>query len=336
MTGFVGPNGAGKTSTMRIVLGVLGPDDGTVTWEGRPLDAAARRGFGYMPEERGLYPKMRVGDQLVYLARLHGLDGPTAQRAADDLLERLDLFDRARDELEALSLGNQQRVQLAAALVHRPSLLVLDEPFSGLDPIGVDVLAGVSRRRSSGACPSSSPPISSSSSSASATSVAIVKAGRIVAAGAVETLRRRDRRRLLRVEVDAPGRAVARRPARCARDRPRRRRRPARRAGRRRRPPAAARPRPRRRPGHPLQHRAADADRAVPRGGRGVISARAGWSPRRELTDARAAAPSRSGPRSSCSRSSSCSVIASRHRRRRRHEDGRARRPRPRSRTRRR
>ncbi len=203
MTGFVGPNGAGKTSTMRIVLGVLGPDSGTVTWQDRPLDAAARRSFGYMPEERGLYPKMRVGDQLVYLARLHGLDGPAATRAADDLLDRLGLTDRARDELEALSLGNQQRVQLAAALVHRPDLLVLDEPFSGLDPIGVDVLAGVLREEVERGVPVLFSSHQLELVERLCDSVAIVKSGRIVAAGAVEALRRRDRRPLFRVEVDA-------------------------------------------------------------------------------------------------------------------------------------
>ncbi|HMJ02892.1 MAG TPA: ATP-binding cassette domain-containing protein, partial [Conexibacter sp.] len=105
MTGFVGPNGAGKTSTMRIVLGVLGADAGEVSWNGVPPDAATRRRFGYMPEERGLYPKMRVRDQLVFLARLHGIEAAAARAASDELLERLGLTDRAGDAVEALSLG---------------------------------------------------------------------------------------------------------------------------------------------------------------------------------------------------------------------------------------
>jgi ABC-2 type transport system ATP-binding protein len=142
MFGFVGPNGAGKTTTMRIVLGVLAADSGAVSWRGGPIGVAERRRIGYMPEERGLYPKMRVRDQLVYMARLHGAAEADAGAAADRWLERLGIAERGGDAVEALSLGNQQRVQLAVALVHEPDLLVLDEPFSGLDPDGVDALSG--------------------------------------------------------------------------------------------------------------------------------------------------------------------------------------------------
>ena len=141
--GFVGPNGAGKTTAMRIVLGVLTADGGTVHWHGRAPGEADRTRFGYMPEERGLYPRMRVRDQLVYFARLHGYDPAGAREAADRWIERLGLEARARDKVESLSLGNQQRVQLAAALVHEPELLVLDEPFSGLDPVGVETMSSV-------------------------------------------------------------------------------------------------------------------------------------------------------------------------------------------------
>jgi ABC-2 type transport system ATP-binding protein len=144
--GFVGPNGSGKTTAMRIVLGVLAPDAGAVRWNGRPLDAEARRRIGYMPEERGLYPKMAVGRQLQYLARLHGLDEDASRESARVLVEELGVIERWDDRVDNLSLGNQQRVQLAAALVHQPALLVLDEPFSGLDPIAVDVLAATLRR----------------------------------------------------------------------------------------------------------------------------------------------------------------------------------------------
>jgi ABC-2 type transport system ATP-binding protein len=136
MFGFVGPNGAGKTTAMRIVLGVLAADRGEVLFEGRPVDFETRARFGYMPEERGLYPKMRVRDQLVYLARLHGVEAGAAADSAGRWIERLGLTERAGDRVEQLSLGNQQRVQLAAALVHEPELLVLDEPFSGLDRSG--------------------------------------------------------------------------------------------------------------------------------------------------------------------------------------------------------
>ncbi|WP_308797603.1 ABC transporter ATP-binding protein [Agromyces silvae] len=143
LTGFVGGNGAGKTTTMRIALGVLASDGGSVRLDGAPITAADRRRFGYMPEERGLYPKMKVLEQTVYLARLHGWSPAAARRNATDLLERLGLGERLNDTVESLSLGNQQRAQIAAALVHRPEVLVLDEPFSGLDPMAVDTVQSV-------------------------------------------------------------------------------------------------------------------------------------------------------------------------------------------------
>ena len=145
MTGFVGANGAGKTTTMRIILGVLAASSGEVSWNGGPLTRAIRSDFGYMPEERGLYPKMKIRDQLVFFGRLHGMDAVRAGERTDKLLERLSLSERAGDVLETLSLGNQQRVQIAAALVHEPIALVLDEPFSGLDPIAVDTMVDLLR-----------------------------------------------------------------------------------------------------------------------------------------------------------------------------------------------
>ncbi|MDQ1129777.1 ABC transporter ATP-binding protein [Microbacterium sp. SORGH_AS_0888] len=147
LTGFVGGNGAGKTTTMRIALGVLSADAGTVTLGGQPVTADDRRRFGYMPEERGLYPKMKVGEHIAYLARLHGFGKPDAAAAAERLLTRLGLAERLGDRVETLSLGNQQRAQIAAALVHDPEVLILDEPFSGLDPLAVDVVAGVLAER---------------------------------------------------------------------------------------------------------------------------------------------------------------------------------------------
>ncbi|MDX2377949.1 ATP-binding cassette domain-containing protein [Microbacterium sp. LRZ72] len=147
LTGFVGGNGAGKTTTMRILLGVLARDAGEVTLDDRPLREADRRGFGYMPEERGLYPKMKVHEHIAYLARLHGFAKSDAGDRAGALLERLGLGERLGDPVEALSLGNQQRAQIAAALVHDPQVLILDEPFSGLDPLAVDVVADVLQER---------------------------------------------------------------------------------------------------------------------------------------------------------------------------------------------
>ena len=151
--GFVGSNGAGKTTTMRIVLGVLASDAGEVRWGDEPLDETSRREIGYMPEERGLYPKMKVREQLVYLARLRGRSPQDARRAAGEWMERLGVAERGGDEVEKLSLGNQQRVQLAAALVHDPKILVLDEPFSGLDPVAVDVMSQVLRDKSAEGVP---------------------------------------------------------------------------------------------------------------------------------------------------------------------------------------
>jgi ABC-2 type transport system ATP-binding protein len=147
LTGFLGPNGAGKTTAMRAVFGLVALDRGGVTWRGAPIGPEERARFGYMPEERGLYPRMRVREQLVYLGRLCGRDAAEVVRIVDTWLERFGLGARAGDRLDALSHGNQQRVQLIAALVNDPDLLVLDEPFSGLDPLAMasmsDLLAEV-------------------------------------------------------------------------------------------------------------------------------------------------------------------------------------------------
>jgi len=201
MVGFVGPNGAGKTTAMRIVLGVLQPDAGEVRWRGSPVDAEMRRRFGYMPEERGLYPKMRVLDQLVYLSRLHGLGAAEARARAERTIGVLGVADRAKDRTETLSLGNQQRVQLAAALAHRPEVLVLDEPFSGLDPVGVDVLSGVLREQAAGGVPVVFSSHQLELVERLCESVVLINRGRIVAAGRIADLRAADGRRLLRVEV---------------------------------------------------------------------------------------------------------------------------------------
>src|SRR5690554_6345177 len=143
LTGFVGANGAGKTTTMRIILGVIAPHSGTVTWRRAPVTQEVRQRFGYMPAERGPYPELTVADPVTCRGRLHGLDRAAAQQRTADLLERLQLEQRAGDPVERHSMGNQQRVQVAAALVHDPELLILDEPFSGLDPIAVEVVLGV-------------------------------------------------------------------------------------------------------------------------------------------------------------------------------------------------
>jgi ABC-2 type transport system ATP-binding protein len=140
LTGFLGPNAAGKTTAMRAIFGLVELDAGSVRWRGAPVAGAHRTRFGYMPEERGLYPRMQVRDQLVYLGRLCGRRGMQVSRNVDAWLDRFGLADRGSDRLDALSHGNQQRVQLIAALVNEPELLVLDEPFSGLDPIAITAM----------------------------------------------------------------------------------------------------------------------------------------------------------------------------------------------------
>jgi ABC-2 type transport system ATP-binding protein len=202
MVGFVGPNGAGKTTAMRIALGLLASDAGEVRWRGRLVDAETRRRFGYMPEERGLYPKMRVLDQLVYLARLHGLGREEAKAQAVRMTEVLGVADRATDRAESLSLGNQQRVQLAAALGHRPEVLILDEPFSGLDPVGVDVLSGVLREQVAAGAPVVFSSHQLELVERLCESVVLIDQGRIVAQGRIADLRAADARRLVRVEMD--------------------------------------------------------------------------------------------------------------------------------------
>ncbi len=161
VVGFLGPNGAGKTTTMRAVFGLTDLDAGTVKWNGVPVGQAERRRFGYMPEERGLYPAMLVGEQLEYLGRLHGMSAADARAATETWLERLGIADRARSKVDALSHGNQQRVQLAAALLHGPELLILDEPLAGLDPTGIDAIAEVLTEQARRAAVCCSPAISS-------------------------------------------------------------------------------------------------------------------------------------------------------------------------------
>jgi ABC-2 type transport system ATP-binding protein len=199
--GFVGSNGAGKTTTMRIALGVLTSDGGEVRWDGKEITAQTRRHIGYMPEERGLYPKMKVGEQLVYLARLHGFSASAATKAVDEWLERLGVAARRDDEVQKLSLGNQQRVQLAAAMVHDPKILVLDEPFSGLDPVAVDVMSEVLVDK----CRQGIPVVFSSHQldlvERLCDRVGIVRSGRMEAVGSVDELRADATERLV---VDAP------------------------------------------------------------------------------------------------------------------------------------
>jgi ABC-2 type transport system ATP-binding protein len=191
LTGFVGANGAGKTTTMRIVLGVLAPSAGQVRWAGHPVTTADRRQFGYLPEERGLYPKQQVLDQLVYFGRLHGMTRAAASSRATELLGRLGLSDRTTDRLDSLSLGNQQRVQIAVALLHEPIALVLDEPFSGLDPLAVDSMATLLREQVDAGVPVLFSSHQLELVEALCDDLVILAEGRVAAAGSAHELRRR-------------------------------------------------------------------------------------------------------------------------------------------------
>jgi ABC-2 type transport system ATP-binding protein len=145
--GFVGANGAGKSTTMRIIMGVLAGDSGEVFLDGAKANSSTRKRIGYMPSERGLYAKMKVREQLLYFAELHGLSPAEAKTSTDKWLERLNITQYANKQLQTLSTGNQQRAQLAVSLVPNPDALVLDEPFSGLDPQAVKVMSAVIREQ---------------------------------------------------------------------------------------------------------------------------------------------------------------------------------------------
>ncbi len=205
LVGFLGPNGAGKTTTMRCVFGLASPDAGEVLWRGAPIDATTRLRFGYMPEQRGLYPRMRVADQLAYFAQHHGLSGGDARGRATAWLERFGLADRARSKLEDLSHGNQQRVQLAAALVHDPELLVLDEPFSGLDPLGVATMSEVLRERAAAGVAVVFSSHQLDLVEEVCEDAVIISRGRVVADGPIDELKASSGRRHLEVEVAGDG-----------------------------------------------------------------------------------------------------------------------------------
>jgi ABC-2 type transport system ATP-binding protein len=204
--GFLGPNGAGKTTTMRAIFGLTDLDAGSVLWNDRPVGHADRRRFGYMPEERGLYPGMLVGQQLEYLGRLHGLSVRDAAATTTAWLEKLDIADRRDSKVEVLSHGNQQRVQLAAALGHHPELLVLDEPLSGLDPSGIEAIGQVLVEQARNGCCVLLSSHQLDMMEELCDLVTIIDHGRLVVSGSVDELATSGARRLqVRVEDDRTG-----------------------------------------------------------------------------------------------------------------------------------
>lgn len=206
VVGFLGPNGAGKTTTMRAIFGLTDLDSGGVKWNGTSVGQAQRRRFGYMPEERGLYPAMKIGEQLQYLGRLHGMGAVEAQAAAMTWLERMDLANRVDGKVEDLSHGNQQRVQLAAALMHSPELLILDEPLAGLDPGGIDTIGGVLVEQARAGCCVIFSSHQLDQVEDLCDSVIIIDHGRLIVTGTVDQLATSGQRRLVvRVEGDRKG-----------------------------------------------------------------------------------------------------------------------------------
>jgi ABC-2 type transport system ATP-binding protein len=202
LVGFLGPNGAGKTTTMRCIFGLATPNRGRTLWNGAEIDRLARLRFGYMPEQRGLYPRMKVGEQLSYFAQHHGMSRRDADAATRRWLERLGLADRSAAKLEELSHGNQQRIQLGAALVHDPELLVLDEPFSGLDPIGIATMTEILRERAAAGVGVVFSSHQLDLVEDICEDVVIIARGRIVAQGAIDDLRAASHRRHLEIEVE--------------------------------------------------------------------------------------------------------------------------------------
>jgi ABC-2 type transport system ATP-binding protein len=201
VVGFLGPNGAGKTTTMRAIFGLTDLDAGVVRWNGATVGQSQRRRFGYMPEERGLYPGMAVGEQLEYLGRLHGLPATDAHDATTAWLARVHLADRRQSKVEALSHGNQQRVQLAAALVHDPEVLVLDEPLAGLDPAGIDAIGQVLVEQAQAGCCVLFSSHQLDLVEDLCEDVVIIDHGRLVASGTVDDLATQGGRRLV-VRID--------------------------------------------------------------------------------------------------------------------------------------
>ncbi len=205
--GFLGANGAGKTTTIRIVLDLLKPDEGTTTWLGRPTDELPRRTWGYLPEERGLYPKMAVLDQLVFFAGLYGVERSDATRTVREWLERLRIPSAADRRTDELSKGNQQKVQFIAAIVHDPEVLIMDEPFSGLDPVNSSIMreAFLEMRGRGKTLVFSTHQMETVE--ALCESIVIVDRGRVVVGGAVREVKRASGRQVVRIALDQDGRA---------------------------------------------------------------------------------------------------------------------------------
>ena len=200
--GFLGANGAGKTTTMRMILDILRPDSGSITWSGKDVWQVPRRNWGYLPEERGLYPKMRVDEQLLFLARLQGVSKLDARKALDEWLERFQITANRTRRIEELSKGNQQKVQFLAAMLHNPEILIMDEPFSGLDPVNAAVLkeAFLEMHRRGKTILFSTHQLEQAEELCQA--IVIINQGRSVVQGSVREVKRQQGRHVARLKLD--------------------------------------------------------------------------------------------------------------------------------------
>ena len=203
--GLLGANGAGKTTSMRIVLDILRADSGRVTWQGSENTALPRRTWGYLPEERGLYPRMKVGEQLRFFAALYGIPEADAQREIVEWLDRFRIPDYLDRKVEELSKGNQQKIQFIAAILHDPDVLIMDEPFTGLDPVNVRLLkeAFLEMRERGKTLIFSTHQMETVEELCE--SIAIVDQGRVVISGAVRDVKRSMHRQVVRLAIDGDG-----------------------------------------------------------------------------------------------------------------------------------
>jgi len=201
--GLLGSNGAGKTTTMRMIMRIFLPDQGEIRWHGRPVTDAVRSGFGYLPEERGLYPKMQVREQLIYLTQLKGLDRAEAARQVDLWIDRLGLGEYALRKVEQLSKGNQQKVQFAAAAASRPELCILDEPFTGLDPMNTMVMEQAFRTLAGEGTTILFSSHNMDQVEALCDDVVLIHRSRVVMAGSLRDVKRAARRQTVRLRVES-------------------------------------------------------------------------------------------------------------------------------------
>lgn len=201
--GLLGSNGAGKTTTMRMIMRIFLPDAGEIRWKGAPVTDAVRRGFGYLPEERGLYPKMQAREQMIYLTQLKGLDKQEAAERVDLWIDRLNLGEYALRRVEQLSKGNQQKVQFAAAAASRPELCILDEPFSGLDPVNTLVMEQAFRTLASEGTTILFSSHNMDQVEALCDDVVLIHRSKVVLSGTLREIKRAARRQTVRIRMES-------------------------------------------------------------------------------------------------------------------------------------